>query len=125
MCLRRLKKFTYFTFLLLTIFFTNTVYASGKMLAGEMSVNHTAKNIIHNHDHHDMAQHNHESDDAEQKQSTNQNCSKCGHCVACFTVLPPSQLVKIQSKLLTSIISLFEPSYLSHISAQPQRPPIS
>ena len=125
MYLIKFKTFTYYTFLLLTIFIINTVYASGMMLAGEISVNHTAKDIIHEHDHHDMAKHNHKSHDSEQQQSTNQNCSKCGHCLACFTVLPPTQLAKIQSQTVTSTISLFEPSYLSHISAQPHRPPIS
>ena len=121
----KLKTLRQFIFLLITIFITNTVYASGMMLAGEMSVNHTPKNMIHNHDHHDMTQHDYVNHDAGQKQLTNHNCSKCGHCVACFTVLPPTQLVKIQSQTVTSTISLSEPSYLSHISAQPQRPPIS
>ena len=121
----QLKTLRQFIFLLITIFIINTVYASGMMLAGEMSVNHTAKNMIHNHDHHDMTQHDYENHDAGQKQTTNHNCYKCGHCIACFSVLPQSQLNKIQSQSFTSTVRLFEPTYLSHISAQPQRPPIS
>ena len=41
-----------------------------------------------------------------------------------FYHLPPSQLDKMQSQIQATTISLFEPSYLSHVSAQPQRPPI-
>ena len=126
MDLRHFKTLRYYIFLLLTIFVTDTVSAGGMMLTTQLSVNHTVKSEIHNQDnHHDMIQHNHQDHDTGQKQSTNDNCSKCGHCLACFTVLPPSQLDKMQSQILASIIRLFEPSYLSHISAQPQRPPIS
>lgn len=113
-----------FIFLLLTIFFTDTVYASGMMVADQLCDNHTVSTESH-HDDHDMNQHDHHQHDAGQKQSTNDHCSKCGHCMACFTILPPSQLDKMQSQIQATTIRLFEPSYLSHISAQPQRPPIS
>lgn len=120
-----LRSLRVFIFLLLTIFFTDTVYASGMMVADQLCANHTVSTEGHNHDDHDMIQHEHHQHDAGQKQSTNDHCSKCGHCMACFTILPPSQLDKMQSQIQATTISLFEPSYLSHISAQPQRPPIS
>ena len=121
---KQLKSFRIFIFLLLTVFFTNTVYASGMMVADQLGGNHTESTESHNHDDHDMIQHEHHQHDAGQKQSTNDHCSKCGHCMACFTILPPSQLDKMPSQIQATTISLFEPSYLSHISAQPQRPPI-
>lgn len=122
---KQLRSLRVFIFLLLTIFFTDTVYASGMMVADQLCDNHTVSTESHNHDDHDMTQHDHQKHDTGQKQSTNDHCSKCGHCMACFTILPPSQLDKMQSQVQATIISLFEPSYLSHVSAQPQRPPIS
>lgn len=113
-----------FIFLLLTIFFTDTVYASGMMVADQLCVNHIVSTVSHHHDD-DMIQHEHHQHDAGQKQSTNDHCAKCGHCMACFTILPPSQLDKMQSQVQAIEVTLFEPSYHSHVSAQPQRPPIS
>ena len=79
----------------------------------------------HNHDDHDMIQYDYHKHDAGHKQSINDHCSKCGHCMACFTILPPSKLANMQSQVQAIGVCLFEPDYLSHVSAQPQRPPIS
>lgn len=122
---KQLRSLRIFIFLLITVFFTDTVYASGMMVADQLCDNHTVSTESHNHDNHDMIQLDHHKHDEGQKQSTNDHCSKCGHCMACFTILPPSQLDKMQSQIQATTISLFEPSYLSHISARPQRPPIS
>lgn len=119
------RLFRIFIFLLLTVFFTDTVYATGMMVADQLSANHTVSAESHIHEGHDINQHDNHNHDIGQKQSTNDHCSKCGHCMACFTVLPPSQINKMQSQLDAIALSLFEPSYLSHISAQPQKPPIS
>ncbi|OZA08077.1 MAG: hypothetical protein B7X97_07535 [Methylotenera sp. 17-45-7] len=121
---KQLRSFRTFIFLLLTIFFTDTVYASGMMVADQLCDNHAASTESHNHDDHGMNQHENHQHDADQKRSANDNCSKCGHCMACFTVLPPCQLDNMQSQVQAIEVSLFEPGYHSHISAQPQRPPI-
>ena len=122
---KQLRSFRLFIFLLLTIFFTDTVYASGMMVADQLCDNHTVSTESHNHDDHDIIQHDHHKHDAGQKQSSNDHCSECGHCMACFTILPPSKLANMQSQVQAIEVSLFEPDYLSHVSAQPQRPPIS
>lgn len=120
-----LKSFRAFVFILLTMFLSDTAYANGMMVADQLCANHTLVSAeSHNHDGQDMNQHDHHKHDAGQKQSANDHCSKCGHCMACFTVLPPSQLGNMQSQVQAIEVSLFEPSYHSHISAQPQRPPI-
>lgn len=95
------------------------------MVADQLCDDHTVSTESHNHDDHGMNQHENHQHDAGQKQSTNDQCSKYGHCMACFTVLPPSQLDKMQSPVQATEVTLFEPSYHSHISAQSQRPPIS
>lgn len=122
---KQLRTFRVFIFLLLTIFLTDTVYASGMMVAEQLCDNHIVSIESHNHDDHVMNQHENHEYDAGQKQPTNDQCPKCDHCMACFTVLPPSQLDKLQSQLQATEVILFKLSYLSHISAQPQRPPIS
>lgn len=125
MVFKQLRSFRLFIFLLLTIFFTDTVYASGMMVADQLCDNHTVSTESHNHDDDDKIQNDHHKHDAGQTQSTNDHCSKCGHCMACFTILPPSKLANMQSQVQLIEVRLFEPDYLSHVSAQPQRPPIS
>lgn len=122
---KQLRSLRVFIFLLLTIFFTDTVYASGMMMADQLCANHTVSTESHNRNSHGINQHEHHQHDAGQKQSANDHCAKCGHCMACFTILPPSQLDKMQSQIQAIEVTLFEPSYHSHVSAQPQRPPIS
>lgn len=122
---KQLKLYRVVIFLLLTVFFTDTVFACGMMVAGLLCDNHTVSAEFHNHEANGVDQHDHHNHDIKQKQSANDHCSKCGHCMACFTVLPPSQLNNMQPEIQMATISLFEPSYLSHVSAQPQRPPIS
>ena len=124
MQLKQQQSFRIFILLLLTIFFANTVYASGMMVADQLCANHTV-NTIQNPDDHKMEMPDHHKHDAGQKETSSDHCSKCGHCIACFTVLPPSQLNPIQSHVQALEVCLFEPNYLSHITAQPQRPPIS
>lgn len=122
---KQFRSIRVFIFLLLTIFLTDTVYASGMMVVDQLCANDTEVSHTHHHDSHDKTQVDHHQHDEDQKQSTNDQCSKCGHCLACFTILPPSQIEKMQSQIQAATLSLFEPSYLSHINAQPQRPPIS
>lgn len=119
------RSFRIFIFLLLTVFFTDTVYATGMMVVDQLSANHTVSAKSHIHEGHDINQHDNHNHDTGQKQSTNDHCSKCGHCMACFTILPPSKLANMQPQVQAIEASLFEPDYLSHVGAQPQRPPIS
>ncbi len=122
---KQLKSLRIFIYMLLMVFFTDTIYASGMMVADQLCDNHTVSSESHHHDGHDMDHPENHNHDSHQKQSTNDHCAKCGHCMACFTVLPPSQLDNMQSQVQAIEVSLFEPSYHSYISAQPQRPPIS
>lgn len=123
---KQLKSLRIFIFLLLTVFLTDTVYAGGMMLADQLPNNHQNNANEHCAEHFNSDVHSdHHDHDNQQQQSSNDHCSNCGHCMACFSVLPTSQFDKMQSQIQATTISLFEPSYLSHISAQPQRPPIS
>ena len=125
MQLKRLKFLRAFIFLLVAVFLTDTVYASGMMIAAQAPISNSTV-IEHCLDHRvvDADHHKHEAD-TQQKQSSSDHCSKCTHCMACFTVLPPSQLNNLESQVEEISTSLFKASYLSHVSAQLQRPPIS
>ena len=123
---KQLKSLRTFVFLLLTVFLTDTVYAIGMMVDDQLSSNHHSSANAHClKPSHAEALGDHHKHDAQQKQSSSDHCSKCGHCMACFSVLLQSQLGNMQSQVHAIAISVFEPSYISHISAQPHRPPIS
>ena len=81
---KQLRSFRIFIFLLLTIFFTDTVYASGMMVADQLCANHTVSTESHNPDGLDMSEMDHHKHQDDQKQSTSDHCSKCGHCMACL-----------------------------------------
>jgi hypothetical protein len=124
---KQLKSLRVFIFLLLTVFFTDTVYANGMVVVAQAPDGNStitehcpgADHSVVHEDHH----HKHESQ-SQQKPSSNDHCSKCTHCMSCFTALPPSQFNNMQSQVEKITTSLFKPSYLSYVSAQPQRPPI-
>lgn len=130
MIFKNFKYLRFFIFLLTTVFLLDTVYASGMMTAAQISANNS--DVTEDHlevNHYGDAQHsdahsNHHHD-SHKKQSSDSGCSKSSHCMACFTVLPPSQLKNIQSQMQQITTSLFKTSYISHVSARLQRPPIS
>ena len=122
---KHLRLLRIFIFLLVTVFFTDTIYASGMMAADQLCSNHSVGAESHHHSNDGMSQDNHHEHHPGQKQFHNDHCSKCGHCMACFSVLPPSQLDNMQSQPQTIAVCLFEPSYLSHVIAQLNKPPIS
>ena len=123
---KQLKSLRTFIFLFLTVFLTDTVYANVMMVADQLHCN--LQSNVNEHciepGHADIHSDHHKGG-VQQKQSTSDHCSKCGHCMACLTVLPPSHLDGMQSQVQATTIILFEPTYHSHVSAQPQRPPIS
>ncbi len=112
-----------FIFILATMFMANTVYANGMMIDDQLCASHNLTHESHSHDH-AITQHDHKHHD-NQVQSASDHCSKCGHCMACLTIFPPSQLGDFQAQVNTIEIRLFEPAYYSHINNQPKKPPIS
>ncbi len=111
-------------FLLTTVFLMDTVYANGMMIDSQMSMNNAGvadKYLEANHDE-AHSEHHH---DAHSKQSSASGCSECSHCMACFSVLPPNQVSLTQLHTQQMASSLHKPSYVSHVSARLQRPPIS
>lgn len=117
------KFLSVFIFLLTTVFLVDTVYASGTMVASQLFIN---QNVASEHCLQDdtsdtETHHNHDS----QKNSADDGCAKCSHCMACFTVIPPSKVSSIESHTQYITANLLKPSYISHVTASLQRPPIS
>lgn len=130
MIFKRLTSLRVFVFLLLTVFISETVYATGMMAANELQPNHSAALVTdtgHNDDeqqHHQHQANDHHHGDHDKNTSADR-CTKCGHCMACFTLLPPAKIENMPPQHAVVENVLFKVSYLSHISAQPQKPPIT
>ncbi len=106
--LRKFRFLRIFLLVLLSMFLTDTVYASGMMAADPLSSSHGNANehcvekiIIETHSDH----HNH---DSQHKQSSSNQCYKCSHCMACATVLPPTHIVSMGSQVLATNVVLIE-----------------
>ncbi len=122
MHIEQIKSWRVLIFLLLTVFLTNTVYASGMMSTAQLPANNSA--IDHHAGDGDHSAHQNHDQKHEPQHSSGDHCSKSTHCMACFSFLSPSEFNQFNSQVAAIAILLFKPIYLSYISAQPQRPPI-
>ena len=110
--------------LLVTVFMTETVYASSMMSEAQLHhLNYKEKSHTAEHTHHD-AVHQQKATTLKHQQHVNDNCTKCGHCIACFSVLPTNQQSQISLTPQYSFVGLFIADYRSHISYPLQKPPI-
>lgn len=132
MIFKRLTSLRVFVFLLLTVFISETVYATGMMAANELQPEHSSSLDIdaahvqpdeqHQYHKHQTKEHHHSGHD---KNTSTDHCTKCGHCIACFTLLPPTKIENLPTQHAAVNNVLYKVSYISHISAQPHKPPIS
>lgn len=129
---KQLTSLRVFVFLLLTMFISETVYAAGMMAAVELHTEHhsaLANDTEHEGHTHQHNQHHQSSLDdhhkSQDKSTSTNNCTKCGNCMACFTVLPSPQIENLPPQHMVEAIVLFKVSYISHLSAQPEKPPIA
>jgi hypothetical protein len=109
--------------LLLSVFISETVYASSMMTAEQLHSSHCSEVHVVEHIHPEAHQ-TQDSVHQHHKQQVSDSCSKCGHCMACFSALPSSQSDRVQLTPQTTVIGLFAANYLSYISAPLHKPPI-
>src|SRR3989344_7108659 len=132
---QRLKLPHAFIFLLLTIFITHNVYASGMMIAVQGSESqpephhqmqpNVADTGYHTHlDGYSKLGNDENKAQDHHKHSSGANCSSYNHCFACFTMLPFGEPGALLFQAHGTLISIFKPIYLSPTSEQPQKPPI-
>jgi len=120
-------------FLLLTVFITNTVYASGVMAAeslcrlaeNKIAQCHVADSVTDEHHcHHQLASDESFQHPSQQHPQHKAGCTDCNHCFACFTVIIPNHLNNLSNPDKSVVAIPVANIYLSPISAQPQKPPI-
>jgi hypothetical protein len=110
-----------FVLLLLTVFISETVYASGMMLSAQMASSSTETRSEHCHDQ-QFVQH---AQQTQEKKHAHASCKDCSHCFACFSMLvqAPLSVPALQKKLIAT--ALFVEIYHSPSAAKPQKPPIT
>lgn len=111
-----------FVLLLLAVFISETVYASGMMTVAQIATKNAETQAEHCHKVSD-AQHYSEHD--HEKQHSHASCKDCSHCFACFSMMALATLSApvLQKQLI--LTSLFVEIYHSPSTAQPQKPPIA
>jgi hypothetical protein len=110
-----------FVLLLLTVFISETVYASGMMAVVQVASNHAETHVEHCHEV-QLVLH---SQQAHEKQHSHAGSHDCNHCFACFSMMvqAPLSAPVLQKQLITRAV--FVEIYHSPSTAQPQKPPIA
>ena len=147
MCLLPPKFFRVLVCLLITVFISESVYASSMMLAvlnpdfqstqrliqpiqvsenqtthcHEMQDNLSAASPSHEYLVHKNLAHENQ---AHGQQKSHASCTHCNHCLACFPMIPQGQFTAfiLQAETITAVT--FVEIYHSPSSVQPQKPPI-
>jgi len=110
-----------FVLLLLTVFISETVYASGMMASLQVTSNNAEMQDEHCHEV-QLVQH---SQQTHEKQHAHASCKDCSHCFACFSMMvqAPLSVHALQKQLIAT--ANFVEIYHSPNSVQPQKPPIA
>lgn len=106
-----------FVLLLLTVFISETVYASGMMASVQVSPSHAEAPVEHCHEL--PVTHL-----AHEKQHAHASCKDCSHCFACFSMMVQARLIAPVLQNQSIVIALFDQTYYSPSTSQPQKPPI-
>ena len=107
-----------FVLLLLTVFISETVYASSMMASVQVISSHTEAQVEHCHETLNAQQ-------VHKNQHTQTGCKDCSHCFACFSMMAHKSLsaATLQKQLVAT--DVFVEIYHSPSTAQPQKPPIA
>lgn len=107
--------------LLLTVFISETVFASSMMISVQVTPSHAETHVEHCHEV-QFVQH---SQQAHEKQHAHVSCKDCSHCFACFSMMvqAPLSTPVLQKQVVATVI--FVEIYHSPSTAQPQKPPIA
>lgn len=111
-----------FVLLLLSVFISETVYASGMMASVQVSPSHAETHAEHCHE---VPSAQHYSQLANERQHSHVSCKDCSHCFACFSMMVQAPLSAPSLKKELIATALFVEIYHSPSTAQPQKPPIA
>ena len=111
-----------FVLLLLTVFISETVYASGMMVVAKVASNNAETQAEHCHN---VPNAQHYSEHDHEKQHSHASCKDCNHCFACFSMMvqAPLSTPALQKQLIAK--ANFVEIYHSPSTTQPQKPPIA
>ena len=115
------KILRFFVLLLLTVFISETVYASSMMAVAQVVSTQAEMRAAHCDENHQSPSHFHH----QEKQQSHANCHDCSHCFACVSMIVQDQfhLLAQHSAMIGHLA--FAEIYHSPSSIQPQKPPIS
>lgn len=107
-----------FVLLLLTVFISETVYASGMMASVQVlpSPSEVSAELCH-----DVPN----AQQAHEKQHAHASCKDCCHCFACFSMMVQAPLIAPALQKQFVATTLFVEIYHSPSTTQPQKPPIA
>ena len=126
MLLSSQKLLRLFVLLLLTVFVTETVYASGMMTIADLSANQAEKQDGHCHEHgQSLTSASSQGPQVSQKQSSSAHSKTCSHCFACYSIIVPATLSACIAQQQMIASTPFLEIYHAPTSAQPQKPPIA
>ena len=122
-----LKFLRTFILLLLTVFITDTVYASSKMVADMIAGQQDSQSISKAASHAVHCQ-NMQAEQAHvkshEKSNSHAGSQHCSHCIACFSMIVQEKLSLKTLQATPSVIPAFVKIYHAPFRAQPQKPPI-
>lgn len=118
-----LKFIRTFIMLLLTVFITDTVYASS-MMAAEMIADQQASHTVSEKASHAAHCQNMQGQQSHEKSNTYAGSQHCSHCIACFSMIVQEKISLTTLQVTSSVISTFVEIYHAPTRAQPQKPPI-
>ena len=118
-----LKFLRTFILLLLTVFITDTVYASSMMAADMIAGQHDAKSKSETATHAAHCQ-NMQAEQAHEKSNSHTGSQHCSYCIACFSMIVQEKLFFKTLQATPSVIPAFVKIYHAPFRAQPQKPPI-
>lgn len=118
-----LKFLRTFILLLLTVFITDTVYASS-MMAAEIFAGQQDAHMVSetaSHASHCQTMQNQQS---HEKSNGHASVQPCSHCIACFSMIVQAKTSLDAHQATSSAIPAFIEIYHAPFRAQPQKPPI-
>jgi hypothetical protein len=110
-----------FVLLLLTVFISETVYASSMMASAQAILSQAESQVENCHEMQDVKH----SQQTQEKQYSHASCKDCSHCFACFSMMvqAPLSAPTLEKQMIAT--ALFVEIYHSPSTAQPQKPPIA
>ena len=112
----------FFVALLATMLIANTVYAGGMMVSAAHTQAQQNHSMQHEHGHEQTVSNAHALD---HKPAAHGGCKHCNHCLACSSMMPNPAIILTEHANRPVLAVALSTLYLSPVSPQLQKPPIT